>query len=92
MVVPFSSEPYASLDVSVNAHLLIRTLTCCWTGDVLRLGGNVGYRGRAQNHFVLLKPRIPVELRHTALTPDCVGIPGNLGPSTHISDTALTRS
>jgi len=34
--------------------------------DLLSLGGNVGYRGRAQNHFVLLKPPIPVELRHTA--------------------------
>jgi hypothetical protein len=38
--------------------------------DVPSLGRKVRYRGHAQNHFVLLKPRIPMELRHTALTPD----------------------
>jgi hypothetical protein len=32
MVVPFSSEPYATVDVSVNAHRLIHTVTCRWTG------------------------------------------------------------
>jgi hypothetical protein len=38
--------------------------------DVPSLGGNVGYRGRAQSHFVVLKPRVRVELRHAALAPD----------------------
>jgi hypothetical protein len=38
--------------------------------DVPSLEGNVGYRWRAQSHFVVLKPRIPVESRHTGVNPD----------------------